>query len=278
VDKRVADALSGLEDRDGAVNEDAAARLAELAGSHEQLNSAVGRLEERMSVALADLEGRASPEGVSAAGVERHLANLSEQLASLTARIENEVEPVLAVLQQREQDDGIEKSLANLQTQLSAITEQVDKRVADALSELDSRGERSESDATARKSTGGPQKQPGSAAGGKAPAAEKKGPKRFVKALIEALNSGDPKLIRKFVASEYSDSALMERPVKDRVDVYLSFHDEAGEVVLCQIDESDGEEIVAIVQETDSPQRHRLMFALDPTPPHKIYVVNIDAL
>jgi hypothetical protein len=53
------------------------------------------------------------------------------------------------------------------------------------------------------------------------------------------------------VASEYSDSALSERPVKDRVDVYMSFRDEAGE---------------------------RFMLALDPTPPHKIYVVNIDAL
>jgi hypothetical protein len=80
------------------------------------------------------------------------------------------------------------------------------------------------------------------------------------------------------VASEYSDSALSERPVKDRVDVYMSFRDEAGEVVLCHIDSSDGEEIMAVVQETDSPQRHRFMLALDPTPPHKIYVVNIDAL
>ena len=117
-----------------------------------------------------------------------------------------------------------------------------------------------------------------SAAKAKTASDKPKGPSEMVAALIKALNSGNPSAIRRFVAEEYSESALSERPVKDRVDVYLSFHDEAGEVVLCHIDESNGEEITAVVQETDSPQRHRFMFALDPTPPHKIYVVNIDVL
>jgi hypothetical protein len=35
---------------------------------------------------------------------------------------------------------------------------------------------------------------------------------------------------------------------------------------------------VAVVQETDAPQRHKFVIALDPTPPHKVYVVNIDTL
>jgi hypothetical protein len=154
----------------------------------------------------------------------------------------------------------------------------VDKRVADALSTLESGGQGGAGDAAAAKPTGGSRKKPTPAAGGKAAGPEKKGPKQVVAALIDALNSGDPKLIRKFVASEYSESALSERPVKDRVDVYMSFREEAGEVVLCHIDDSDGEEIMAVVQETDSPQRHRFMLALDPSPPHKIYVVNIDVL
>jgi hypothetical protein len=236
-------------------------------------------MEEQLSGALAGLGSQAPPvDAEQAAGVERQLAIVGEQLKALGARIENDVEPVLATLQQREQDNGVEKSLAELHTQITVITEQVDKRVADALSELDSRGQGGAGDAAAGKTTGGSRKKSTPAAGGKAASPEIKGPKQIVTALIDALNSGDPKLIRKFVASEYSESALTERPVKDRVDVYLSFRDEAGEVVLCHIDSSDGEEIMAVVQETDSPQRHRFMLALDPTPPHKIYVVNIDAL
>ena len=165
-----------------------------------------------------------------------------------------------------------EKSLAELHAQLGTITEQVDKRVAEALSELDSRGEPSGGDPAVRKSKQGPRRQPAPAASGTAPLAEKKGPKQTVTALIDAINSGDPRLIRKFVASEYSESALMERRVKDRVDVYLSFHEEAGEVTLCHIDESSEDEVTAVVQETDSPQRHRFMFAFDPVPPYKVYV------
>ncbi|MHC4965644.1 MAG: coiled-coil domain-containing protein, partial [Planctomycetota bacterium] len=278
VDKRVADALSGLEGRGGQVDGEASARLSELAGSHEQLNTAVGRLEEQVSVALAGLGSPTLPDEGQAAGVEQQLANVSEQLAALGARIANDVEPVLAVLQQREQDDGIEKSLADLRAQLSTITEHVDKRVADALSELDGRAVGSGADAAAPKSKAGPKKQPAPAAAGAARPAGKTGPTRLVAALIDAINSGDPKLIRKFVAAEYSESALMERRVKDRVDVYMSFHEEAGEVVLCHVEDSEAEEIVAVVQETDSPQRHKFALALDPTPPHKIYVVNIDRL
>jgi hypothetical protein len=274
----VAEAVSGLEGQSPPVDDNAAARLSELATSHEQLNSAVGRLEEQVSGALADRGSRSSPDGESLTSVEQQLANLSEQLGALGTRIESEVEPVLAALQQREQDDGVEKSLADLHTQLSAITEQVDKRVTDALSALDSRGERTQSDAAASESKGGPRKKSAPAGGGKAEPAEKKGPEWIVAALIEALNSGDLRLIRKFVAGEYSESALAERSVKDRVDVLMSFHEEAGEVTLSQLVDSDADEIVALVQETDSPQRHRFAFALDPTPPHKIYVVNIDAL
>jgi hypothetical protein len=238
----------------------------------------VGRLEEQVSAALTDLGSRTPPDEGQVAGVERQLASLSEQLAALGTRLENDVEPILAVLQQRGQDDGIEKSLADLHAQLSTITEQVDKRVTDALSELDSRGQRTKRDAAARGPKAGPPKKPASGPTEETPPGEKKSPKQLIAALIDAVNSGDPRLIRKFVASEYSESALMERRVKDRVDVYLSFHEEAGEVVLCHLEDSGGEEIVAVVQETDAPQRHKFVIALDPTPPHKVYVVNIDTL
>jgi DNA repair exonuclease SbcCD ATPase subunit len=275
VDKRVADALAGLELQGTQVDGNAAARLSELATSHEQLNSAVGRLEEQLTGALADVGSRTAPDGETVAGVEQQLALVSEQLAALGGRIENEVEPVLAALQQREQDDGVEKGLADLHAQLSAITEQVDKRLADALSELDAHANQGDGDG---KSKAGSRKKSSPAAKAKAAPSEPRGPKAVMTAMLDAINSADPRRIRKFVGDEYSESALAERSIKDRVDVYLSFHDEAGEVALCHIDESGGEEIVAVVQETDSPQRHRFMITLDPTPPHKIYVVNIDAL
>ena len=107
---------------------------------------------------------------------------------------------------------------------------------------------------------------------------EKLQPDELVAALVQSVNTGDARVIRQFVADQYSDSALQERRVKDRVEVYMSFHDESGEVIVCDVDKSNPEQITVIVQETDSPQRHRLVIMLDPTPPHKIYVVNIDAL
>jgi outer membrane murein-binding lipoprotein Lpp len=55
MDVRVADALAEMGSRGADVNAEAAARLSELAGSHEQLSSAVQRLEGQVSATRADL-------------------------------------------------------------------------------------------------------------------------------------------------------------------------------------------------------------------------------
>jgi chromosome segregation ATPase len=112
VDERVAGALSGMESRGAEADAEAASRLSELAGSHEQLNSAVERLAGQVSAARADLGGRTSQEQEQASRVEHHLGDLKELLAGVAARIDNEVEPVLAALQQREQDARVEQGLA----------------------------------------------------------------------------------------------------------------------------------------------------------------------
>ena len=58
----------------------------------------------------------------------------------------------------------------------------------------------------------------------------------------------------------------------------MGFHDEAGEIELQCIEESSAEEIVAVVRERATLELHRLGFELDPAPPHKIMIVNIDAI
>jgi chromosome segregation ATPase len=249
----------------------AVAQLSELTTSHEQLNSAVGRLEDRLSAALMDIaSSETSIETESGSTVERELALVAERLASLGAKMENDVEPVLAALQQREPEDGIEKTLEDLRSQLSELTQHVDQRVSAALSQMGTQAAPPDGKAAAEAPAPAPAKKP--------VGRKKLPPDELVGALIESLNTGDQRVIREFVASQYSDSALQERRVKDRVEVYMSFHDESGEVIVTDIDKSNKEQIVAIVQETDSPQRHRFVIMLDPTPPHKIYVVNIDAL
>jgi hypothetical protein len=267
----VARNASKSRDQASPADDTATGRLSELVSSHEQLNSAVGRLEDRLSAALVGIaNSETSIETDSGTTVERELALVAERLAMLGAKMENDVEPVLAALQQRDPEDGIEKSLADLRSQLGAITEHVDQRVSAALSELGGR--------EAPAATGGAAAPSPTAPAIKPTRQKKLPPDQLVTALVDALNTGDARVIRQFVAAQYSDSALQERRVKDRVDVYMSFHDESGEIIVCDVDTSNKEQIVAIVQETDSPQRHRFVVMLDPTPPHKIYVVNIDAL
>jgi hypothetical protein len=68
VDERVADTLAGLESRDETANAEARIQLAQLADNHEQLGSAVGRLEEQVSAARAEFGSRAPQDQNQAAG------------------------------------------------------------------------------------------------------------------------------------------------------------------------------------------------------------------
>jgi DNA repair exonuclease SbcCD ATPase subunit len=118
VDERVADTLAGLESRDETANAEARIQLAQLADNHEQLGSAVGRLEEQVSAARAEFGSRAP--------------------------------------QDQNQATRLEQRLADLQGQLSTVLEQVDERVADTLAGLESRDETANAEARIQSSSAAP--------------------------------------------------------------------------------------------------------------------------
>jgi len=101
-------------------------------------------------------------------------------------------------------------------------------------------------------------------------------PEELIQGLIEAINSGNADIIRKFVEEEYSESALADGGVDQRVDVYMSVHEEGGECRVVSFDTSSDGDIVALVQSRLSLARQRMQIVREQSPPRKILLVNID--
>ncbi len=222
--------------------------------------------------------GGGSRNAAQSADLERNFRELRELFSTVDASIAVEIKPVLAAVQQKPQagadaiDSGFEERLAAIEQRLDAAAEKVEGRLGEVLAELKARG-----------GTGGaiprrPAKVPAKASREGAAARGEDGAQRLVNALIDAVNTGHRHSIRDFILTEYSESTLAERSVEDRIEVYMSFNDEAGEVELHCIEESSAEEIVAVVRERATLELHRLGFELDPAPPHKIMIVTIDTI
>ena len=244
----------------------------------QQLTAMVARLDERMLAGPVVAPGGGSKNALQSADLERNFRELRELFSTVAARIAGEIKPVLAAVQQKPQagagtiDSGFEERLAAIEQRLDAAAQKVEGRLDEVLAELKSRGETS--GAIPRRPARAPanSSREGAAAGGENDA------QRLVKALINAVNTSDRRRIHDFILQEYSESTLAEKSIDDRIEVYMSFHDEAGEIELQCIEESSAEEIVAVVRERATLELHRLGFELDPAPPHKIMIVNIDAI
>lgn len=257
---------------------DAAMVSPRLGEDLQQLTATVARLEERMSAGPVVVGGGGSRNAAQSADLERNFRELRELFSTVAARIAGEIKPVLAAVQQKPQagtvviDSGFEERLAAIEQRLDAAAEKVEGRLGEVLAELKARG-----------GTGGaiPRRRarvPANASPEAAAAGGEDDAQRLVNALIDAVNTADRQRIHDFILEEYSESTLVERSVEDRIEVYMSFHDEAGEVELHCIEESSAEEIVAVVREKATLELHRLGFELDPAPPHKIMIVNIDTI
>jgi hypothetical protein len=98
----------------------------------------------------------------------------------------------------------------------------------------------------------------------------------LVQGLIDAINSGNADVIRKFVSDEYSEAALNDGGVDLRVDVYMSVHEEGGECRMVSVDTTPDGDLVVLVQSRLSLNRQRMEIVRDQKPPHKILLVNID--
>lgn len=279
-----------------------------------QLGAMVIRLEERVTTALDELAGRVPHDRKQIDGMQRQLVAVGEQVAAVLDR-QFELRPVADAPGDGARDDnssrldqqfdglrqqlatlgerlgslenslgemefavrpdnadapGLDDKLEELQTQISAATEKMDTRLADVVSAMKASHAQPPGATTA----------PATAPKRPRPATNRKNltPDQFVKSLIDAINSGKPDTIRDFVIDEYAESALDERGVHTRVDVYMSVYEELGESRLIDLQVNSTTEIIAIVQSTHSMTRQRFEIVLERAEPHKILVVNIDAI
>jgi len=279
-----------------------------------QLGAMVIRLEERVTTALDELAGRVPHDRKQIDGMQRQLVAVGEQVAAVLDR-QFELRPVADAPGDGARDDnssrldeqfdglrqqlatlgerlgslenslgemefavrpdnadapGLDDKLEELQTQISAATEKMDMRLADVVSAMKASHAQPPGATTA----------PATAPKRPRPATHRKNltPGQLVKSLIDAINSGKPDTIRDFVIDEYAESALDERGVHTRVDVYMSVYEELGESRLIDLQVNSTTEIIAIIQSTHSMTRQRFELILERAEPHKILVVNIDAI
>ena len=101
-------------------------------------------------------------------------------------------------------------------------------------------------------------------------------PEELIQSLIDAINSGNTDVIRKFVKEEYAESALADGGVDSRVDVYMSVHEEGGECRVVSRDTTPDGDLIALVQSRLALARQRFQIVREQRPPHKILMVNID--
>ena len=240
--------------------------------SIEPIKQALAQLEERLTGAMSDLGARPESGAADLVTLEDHLSALSDQLRCVDSRL-GAVEPHLQALQERPAGDGasaevLAETLGRLEESLTETVNKAEQRMLEAVADLETR------------LAAGIAPEPGAtpARGQAARSTGTRDPQKLVKALLEAVNSGDSQAIRRFVATEYAESALADRGVEDRIEVYVSFHEDAGELELRHIEKSESNEVVALVQERGTLEWHRLQFQLEPNPPHKIMVVNIDSV
>lgn len=97
---------------------------------------------------------------------------------------------------------------------------------------------------------------------------------RLVAAYVKAFNSGDEKALREFFANNVAASALAQRPIEARLEIYREMRGNMGAIDLRRVVSARGNEVVVLVQTKDREWRE-LTFILEPTPPHKLMGIRV---
>ncbi len=315
MERRIDDVLERIEGLGGSVashhreRPDGAVNVADVVGDVRSEIASLGELlGGRVEAAVAAFASRSAPlsPGPSAqsagltATIERHLDHIQEQVSAMGARLANFEMPSLGggpppqpgPSGGADVGEAVSGRLDELQKQLSLATERLDSRVSEILAAIE-----------ARPSAPRPPPEPARAAApapvapvappstmspgpGAAPPPKRAGSsilsaggadsRRLINSLLAAINSGSSTVLSEFIGREYAESSLAERGVEERVEVYMSFHEEAGEIGLKRIERATESSVVAVVQETASMDQYRFSLDLEQEPPHKIRVVNID--
>ena len=254
-------ALAALREAHGKPDQDGFKLAQAMADVQAKLEAVTEQVDKRFSEMLADLESRvAGPQNDER--TQQQLSALIDRLESLQSSLSG---LETAGRSDGAADSGLDGKLDDLQAQLNTATELMEKRMTEVLEALEAaRGD--VADASPPQAS---RKRP-------AKKAKPREPEQLVKLLIDAISSGNEHTIRKFVTEEYSESALTEGGVEPRVDVYQSVYSESGALRLINLEQTGENALVAIVQSMSSPLRQRFEIMREPTPPHKIQVVNIE--
>ncbi|MFL6207350.1 MAG: serine hydrolase domain-containing protein [Pyrinomonadaceae bacterium] len=96
-----------------------------------------------------------------------------------------------------------------------------------------------------------------------------------VAAYIQAFNSGDEQLMRAFIAANVAPSALQQRPVDARIEVYREMRAEIGTLTLRRVSEARADAIT-IAAQSKQGELLTLGFVFEPAPPHKLLGLRIE--
>jgi len=95
-----------------------------------------------------------------------------------------------------------------------------------------------------------------------------------VAAYVNAFNSGDEKAMREFFANNVAASALEQRPIDARLEVYREMRGNMGTIDVRRVVSARDNEVVVLVQ-TKINEWRELTFMLEPTPPHKLMGIRV---
>jgi D-alanyl-D-alanine carboxypeptidase len=98
---------------------------------------------------------------------------------------------------------------------------------------------------------------------------------RLVSAYVKAFNSGDEKTMREFIVNNVAASALQQRPLEARLDVYREMRGNMGTIDVRRLLAARDSEVGVLVQ-TKPGEWRELTFMLEPTPPHKLMGIRVE--
>jgi D-alanyl-D-alanine carboxypeptidase len=97
---------------------------------------------------------------------------------------------------------------------------------------------------------------------------------RLVADYTKAFNSGDEKAMREFFANNVAASALQQRPIEARLEVYREMRGNMGTIDLRRVVSARDNEVVVLVRTKENEWRE-LTFILEPSPPHKLMGIRV---
>lgn len=97
---------------------------------------------------------------------------------------------------------------------------------------------------------------------------------RLVTAYVKAFNSGDEKAMSEFIINNVAASALLQRPLDKRLEIYREMRGNIGTLDVRRVAGAKDNEVVVLARTREGEWRE-LTFMLEPTPPHKLMGIRV---